>query len=74
MHIQEYTDNMFKPFINRQLESVRKIDVNADVYQDDSLENATREKRGSGAQRKVLLSTHISSNWQSFLRVDNTNT
>ena len=74
MHIQEYTDNMFKPFINRQLESVRKIDVNADVYQDDSFENATREKRGSGTQRMVLLSTHIPSNWQSFLRVDDNNT
>lgn len=73
MHIQEYID-MFKPFINRQLESVRKINVNWDVYQDDSLENATIERRGSGTQRKVLLSTHIPSNWQSFLRVDDNNT
>ena len=45
MRIQEYIDSTFKPFINSQLESVRKIDIDLVVYLDDSLKNATREKR-----------------------------
>ena len=51
---QEYSDTVFKPFLIKELESANRIDIIWDVYRDDSLKSATREKRGSGQRRKVL--------------------
>ena len=70
----QYFDMVFQPFILKQLESASRIDIVWDVYRKDSLKSATREKRGSGRRRKVFPSTHIPSNWQSFLRVDDNKT
>ena len=66
----EYFGVVFQSFILKQLESASRIDIVWDVYRKDSLKIATREKRGSGTRRKVFPSTHIPSNWQSFLDVD----
>lgn len=67
---EEYFDSVVAPYILRQLEDVKRLDIVWDVYKDDSLKKVTREKRGSGQRRKVLLSTRIPSDWKGFLRVD----
>ena len=67
---EEYFDSVVAPYILRQIEDVKRLDIVWDVYKDDSLKKVTREKRGSGQRRKVLLSTRIPSDWKGFLRVD----
>ena len=67
---KEYFESVFAPYILRKLNDVKRLDIVWDVYKDDSLKKATREKRGSGQRRKVLLSTRIPSDWKGFLRVD----
>ena len=52
---EEYFNSIFAPYILRQLEDVKRIDIVCDVYKDDSLKKAAREKRGSGQRRKVAV-------------------
>ena len=54
---EEYFDSVVAPYVLRQLEDFKRLDIVWDVYKDDSLKKVTREKRGSGQRRKVLLST-----------------
>ena len=65
---------VFQPFILKQLEQGSRIDIVWDVYLKDSLNNATREKRGYGTRRKVFRSTRNPSDKQSFRRVDDNKT
>ena len=39
-----------------------------DVYRENSLKAATREKRGKGIRRVVAASNKVPNNWQDFLR------
>ena len=71
---QEYADNVFMPHIMKQLQPVKRVDIIWDVYRQDSLKAATREKRGSGTCRRVTSSSHILKNWKSFLRVNENKT
>ena len=66
---QEYTDNVFIPYVRRQLESTNRVDVIWDVYRVDSLKAEVRERRGAGIRRRVLSASQIPRNWKSFLRV-----
>ncbi|KXJ12057.1 hypothetical protein AC249_AIPGENE28763 [Exaiptasia diaphana] len=68
---EEYFDVIFALYIVRQLEDAQRLDIVWDVYNDDSLKKAARERRCSGQRRKVLLSTKIPSDWKGFFRVDN---
>ena len=61
-------------YILRHLESESRINIVWRVCRKDSLKSATRAMRGSGKQREVLTSTHIPSNWQSFVHVDENKT
>ena len=70
----EYFENIFKPYILKQLQTVVRLDVIYDVYRQDSLKGATGENRGTGIRRRVKLTTHIPENWQSFLRVNENKT
>ena len=70
----EYFENIFKPYILKQLQTVVRLDVIWDVYRQDSLKGATRENSGTGIRRRVKLTTHIPGNWQSFLRVNENKT
>ena len=45
---EEYFDVIFAPYILRQLEHVQRLDIVLDVYKDDSLKKAARERRDSG--------------------------
>ena len=67
---EEDFDSVVAPYILRQPEDVKRLDIVWDVYKDDSLKKGTREKQGSGQRRKFLLSTRIPSDWKGFLRVD----
>jgi len=42
-----YNQPIFAPHILRQLEPVKRLDIRWNVYKDDSLKKATREKQGS---------------------------
>ena len=67
---EEYFDQVFRPYILRQLVTATRVDVVFDVYIDGSLKQSTREKRGSRQRRRVLPSTRIPTDWKGFLRVD----
>ena len=41
---QEYADNVFMPYIMKQLQPVKRVDIIWDVYRQDSLKSAIREK------------------------------
>ena len=64
---EEYFATVFAPYIMKQLEAARRVDLVWDDYRSDSLKSPTREKRGSGQRRKVLPSTLMPSDWKGFL-------
>ena len=70
----EYAATVFLPYIRRQLDTVKRIDVVWDVYLKDSLKGTAREKRGKGLRRRVEGRNTIPRNWQIFLRVDENKT
>ena len=59
---------------SKQLQLVKRVDVIWDVYRQDSLKAATREKRGLGTRRRVTSSSQIQKNWKGFLRVNENKT
>jgi hypothetical protein len=63
----EYADKVFLPFITNQLKTANRVDVVWDTYRPDSVKEATREKRGKGARKKVSDKTKLPKNWNSFL-------
>ena len=71
---QDYADKVFMPYIMKQLQPVQRVDVIWDVYRQDSLKAATRERRGCGTRRRVTPSSQILRNWKSFLRVNENKT
>ena len=71
---KEYADNVFMPYIMKLLQPVKRVDIVWDVYRQDSLKAATREKRGSGTRRRVTSSSQIPKNWKTFLRVNENKT
>ena len=66
----EYAQQVFIPYVVRQLQHVSRLDLVWDSYRADSLKASTREQRGKGVRRRVVDSAVIPGNWQSFLRVD----
>eukprot|EP00745_Piridium_sociabile_P029607 TRINITY_DN48831_c1_g1_i4.p3 TRINITY_DN48831_c1_g1~~TRINITY_DN48831_c1_g1_i4.p3 ORF type:complete len:129 (-),score=27.86 TRINITY_DN48831_c1_g1_i4:850-1236(-) len=68
--IGDYFTEEFVPYILSWFEGNDRIDIVWDVYSKTSLKSGTREQRGSGARRRVTLSTRIPGNWAAFLRVD----
>ena len=69
----EYADRVFIPYLEKQLQESRRLDVVWDTYIPDSLKESTRFKRGKGVGRKVSGQTKLpAGNWMDFLR-DSTN-
>ena len=66
----EYASTIFKPFIMRQLQTARRVDIIWDQYLPNSLKSSTREKRGKGIRRRVTPEGLVPTNWPGFLRVD----
>ena len=67
---EEYAQQVFIPYVVRQLQHVSRLDLVWDSYRTDSLKASTREQRGKGVRQRVVASAVIPGNWQSFLRVD----
>ena len=65
---------MFLPYVERQLQFVKRLDFVWDVYKAGSLKSSTRERRGMGEPLRVVASTRLPSNWHNFLRVDSNKT
>ena len=63
----EYADNVFIPYINKQLQHSTRVDIMWDAYVPDSLKKSTRKKRGKGIWRKVSGQTKLPGNWIDFL-------
>ena len=64
----DYANNVFIPYVKRQLDTSRRVDVVWDVYVASSIKESTREKRGKGIRRKVAGKNKIPKNWPDFLR------
>ena len=67
---QDYSNSVFLPYLFRQLQSVRRLDIVRDVYLAASLKAGTKSKRGQGQRRKVLSLAPLPSTWKSFLKND----
>lgn len=67
---QDYYQNIFLPYILRQLQNTQRLDIVWDVYKPNSLKQQTRQARGSGIRYVVTPSTPVPSQWQAFLRDD----
>ena len=66
----DYANVVFIPYLTRKFKSVDRLDLVWDRYLSDSLKTATRAKRGTGIQRRVVGDAALPRNWQNFLRVD----
>ena len=67
----ECSEKVFLPYIKQSIENVQRLDLVWDEYIPNSLKASTRQKRGTGARRRVLPSAMVPRNWQEFLRLDN---
>ena len=63
----EYAYKVFCPFLERSFRNTSRIDVVWDDYRENSLKEATRERRGQGV-RKVEGHVKLPKNWQAFLQ------
>ena len=54
----EYADNIFIPYLTKQLSVTARLDIVWDSYIPDSLKESTRDKRGKGIRRKVSGPTY----------------
>ena len=59
---QDYTTNVFVPYITYQLQHVKRLDIIWDVYLAESLKADTRSKRGKGVRKCVEQSSAIPGN------------
>ncbi len=64
----DYAEEVFIPYLLRQLESAMRLDLVWDTYLPKSLKESTREKRGKGVHRKVSGQTKLPGKWMDFLR------
>ena len=63
----EYSTDVFLPWIKRVLQNSARVDIVWDTYKTDSLKKSTREKRGRGVRRKVSGHAKLPSKFQDFL-------
>ena len=68
----DYASSVFIPYIVKNLESSKRVDVVWDTYITSSIKESVREKRGKGIRRKVAGQNKVPSNWPDFL-CDSTN-
>ena len=64
----EYADDVFIPYLSKQLCVATRLDVVWDTYIPDTLKESTHDKRGKGVHRKVSGLAKLPSNWMDFLR------
>ena len=64
----EYADQVFVPYIIKQAQNSKRVDIVWDTYLPSSIKNSTREKRGKGLRRKVAGKNKLPGKWADFLR------
>jgi len=64
---EEYTDQVFIPYLSKQLEDSMRVDLVCNIYLPNCLKESTSEKRGKGVQRKASGQTKLPGNWADFL-------
>ena len=64
---QQYTYEVFIPYISGQLQNASQLDLVWDSYVADSLKATAWAKRGKGVCQHVTDSAPIPRNWQDFL-------
>ena len=62
-------EKVFFPHMLEKLEYVDRLDIIWDRYLPQSLNQATRQKRGSSCRVQVKDCTPIPSNWETFLKL-----
>ena len=67
----QYANQVFIPYILRQVENCKRFDVVWDTYVPNSIKESAREKRGKGIRRKVAGKNKLPGNWADFLRDSN---
>ena len=71
---EKYANDVYLPFIKRQLRDTSRVDVVWDVYISNSLKASTRNKRGKGIRRRVQPDSRIPGCWEAFLRLNENKT
>ncbi|KAG0710799.1 hypothetical protein GWK47_022057 [Chionoecetes opilio] len=66
----KYSDTIFIPWTERQLQSSTRIDIVWDRYYPDSLKSTTRKKRRKGVRRKVSRNANLPTSFVGFLQDD----
>ena len=68
MTFDEYVDKILN-YIRQQFRGcVKRVDIVFDKYEDDSLKNATRKKRGKGGRQRVEAKGNLPKNWKKFMK------
>ena len=67
-NFDEYADKIFIPYLEKQLQESRRLDIVWDTFIANSLNESTRLKKGQGRRRKVSGQTKLPKNWRDFLR------
>lgn len=62
------------PKIAKYAQRYKQTHVVFDTYQNSSLKQQTRQRRGTGIRRRVVDATKTPSNWASFLRINENKT
>ena len=62
----EYADHVLVPYIIKQLEHSKRVDVVWETYIISSIKEGPREKRGKGIWRKVAGKNKLPGNWADF--------
>lgn len=62
-----YAGRVFIPYLEKQLQDTKRLDIVWDTYIPNSLKESTREKRGKGVRRKVSGNAKLPTNWMGFL-------
>ena len=70
----DYANQVYLPYIGKQLQGVQRLDIIWDRYIENSLKAQTRNKRGKGVRRRVQAHVRLPANWGEFLKVDSNKT
>ena len=70
----DYANQVYLPYIGKQLQGVQRLDIIWDRYIENSLKAQTRNKRGNGVRRRVQADVRLPANWGEFLKVDSNKT
>ena len=66
----DYAVCVFMPYIRQRLQNVNRLDIVWGRYIKNTIKQSTRESRGTGKHRRVMATTSLTRNLQSFLQVN----